>query len=169
MELWRSFFQDSRNRPVDRGGKEFSAPKCTKCDGSGSIEYERTTEEPDTKICPKCDGKGIDEHNIPTYSDEILKVAKEYPEGDRAIRITWEAVTDFNARLSSNLRWNLDDALEAAKLVVQEFIDDDTKERVRKEHRIKITLDVVPMGIPGELYDVQISGLRKNIFIELLD
>ena len=162
MELWRSFFQDSRNRPVDRGGKEFSAPKCTKCDGSGSIEYERTTEEPDTKICPKCDGKGIDEHNIPTYSDEILKVAKEYPEGDRAIRITWEAVTDFNARLSSNLRWNLDDALEAAKLVVQEFIDDDTKERVRKEHRIKITLDVVPMGIPGELYDVQISGLRKE-------
>ena len=162
MELWRSFFQDSRNRPVDRSGKEFSAPKCTKCDGSGSIEYERTTEEPDTKICPKCDGKGIDEHNIPTYSDEILKVAKEYPEGDRAIRITWEAVTDFNARLSSNLRWNLDDALEAAKLVVQEFIDDDTKERVRKEHRIKITLDVVPMGIPGELYDVQISGLRKE-------
>ena len=162
MELWRSFFQDSRNRPVDRGGKEFSAPKCTKCDGSGSIEYERTTEEPDTKICPKCDGKGIDDHNIPTYSDEILKVAKEYPEGDRAIRITWEAVTDFNARLSSNLRWNLDDALEAAKLVVQEFIDDDTKERVRKEHRIKITLDVVPMGIPGELYDVQISGLRKE-------
>ena len=162
MELWRSFFQDSRNRPVDRGGKEFSAPKCTKCDGSGSIEYERTTEEPDTKICPKCDGKGIDEHNIPTYSDEILKVAKEYPKGDRAIRITWEAVTDFNARLSSNLRWNLDDALEAAKLVVQEFIDDDTKERVRKEHRIKITLDVVPMGIPGELYDVQISGLRKE-------
>ena len=162
MELWRSFFQDSRNRPVDRGGKEFSAPKCTKCDGSGNIEYERTTEEPDTKICPKCDGKGIDEHNIPTYSDEILKVAKEYPEGDRAIRITWEAVTDFNARLSSNLRWNLDDALEAAKLVVQEFIDDDTKERVRKEHRIKITLDVVPMGIPGELYDVQISGLRKE-------
>ena len=162
MELWRSFFQDSRNRPVDRGGKEFSAPKCTKCDGSGSIEYERTTEEPDTKICPKCGGKGIDEHNIPTYSDEILKVAKEYPEGDRAIRITWEAVTDFNARLSSNLRWNLDDALEAAKLVVQEFIDDDTKERVRKEHRIKITLDVVPMGIPGELYDVQISGLRKE-------
>ena len=162
MELWRSFFQDSRNRPVDRGGKEFSAPKCTKCDGAGSIEYERTTEEPDTKICPKCDGKGIDEHNIPTYSDEILKVAKEYPEGDRAIRITWEAVTDFNARLSSNLRWNLDDALEAAKLVVQEFIDDDTKERVRKEHRIKITLDVVPMGIPGELYDVQISGLRKE-------
>ena len=162
MELWRSFFQDARNRPVDRGGKEFSAPKCTKCDGSGSIEYERTTEEPDTKVCPKCDGKGIDEHNIPTYSDEILKVAKEYPKGDRAIRITWEAVTDFNARLSSNLRWNLDDALEAAKLVVQEFIDDDTKERVRKEHRIKITLDVVPMGIPGELYDVQISGLRKE-------
>ena len=60
------------------------------------------------------------------------------------------------------MRWNLDDALEAAKLVVQEFIDDDTKERVRKEHRIKITLDVVPMGIPGELYDVQISGLRKE-------
>ena len=162
MELWRSFFQDSRNRPVDRNGKEFSAPKCVKCGGLGRIEYERTTDKPDTITCPECEGKGIDENSIPTYSDEILKVAKEYPEGDRAIRITWESVTDFNARLSSNLRWNLDDALEAAKLIVQEFIDDDTKKRVRKEHRTKITLDVVPMGIPGELYDVEISGLRKE-------
>ena len=162
MELWRSFFQDSRNRPVDRSGKEFSAPKCIKCGGLGKIEYERIAGNPDTITCPECEGRGIDENNIPTYSDEILKVAKEYPEGDRAIRITWESVTDFNARLSSNLRWNLDDALEAAKLVVQEFIDDDTKKRVRKEHRTNIALDVVPMGIPGELYDVEISGLRKE-------
>ena len=162
MELWRSFFQDSRNRPVDRSGKEFSAPKCIKCGGLGKIEYERIAGNPDTITCPECEGKGIDENNIPTYSDEILKVAKEYPEGDRAIRITWESVTDFNARLSSNLRWNLDDALEAAKLVVQEFIDGDTKKRVRKEHRTNIALDVVPMGIPGELYDVEISGLRKE-------
>ena len=162
MELWRSFFQDSRNRPVDRSGKEFSAPKCIKCGGLGKIEYERIAGNPDTITCPECEGKGIDENNIPTYSDEILKVAKEYPEGDRAIRITWESVTDFNARLSSNLRWNLDDALEAAKLVVQEFIDSDTKKRVRKEHRTNIALDVVPMGIPGELYDVEISGLRKE-------
>ena len=162
MELWRSFFQDSRNRPVDRSGKEFSAPKCIKCGGIGKIEYERIAGNPDTITCPECEGKGIDENSIPTYSDEILKVAKEYPEGDRAIRITWESVTDFNARLSSNLRWNLDDALEAAKLVVQEFIDDDTKKRVRKEHRTNIALDVVPMGIPGELYDVEISGLRKE-------
>ena len=162
MELWRSFFQDSRNRPVDRSGKEFSAPKCIKCGGLGKIEYERIAGNPDTITCPECEGKGIDENSIPTYSDEILKVAKEYPEGDRAIRITWESVTDFNARLSSNLRWNLDDALEAAKLVVQEFIDDDTKKRVRKEHRTNIALDVVPMGIPGELYDVEISGLRKE-------
>ena len=153
MELWRSFFQDSRNRPVDKFGKEASAPKCTMCEGTG--EY-------DGKLCPKCRGERVDSESIPTYSDEILKVAKEYPEGDRAIRITWESVTDFNARLSSNLRWNLDDALEAAKLIVQEFIDDDTKKRVRKEHRTKITLDVVPMGIPGELYDVEISGLRKE-------
>ena len=162
MELWRSFFQDSRNRPVDRSGKEFSAPKCIKCGGLGKIEYERIAGNPHTITCPECEGKGIDENNIPTYSDEILKVAKEYPEGDRAIRITWESVTDFNARLSSNLRWNLDDALEAAKLVVQEFIDGDTKKRVRKEHRTNIALDVVPMGIPGELYDVEISGLRKE-------
>ena len=147
---------------MDRSGKEFSAPKCIKCGGLGKIEYERIAGNPDTITCPECEGKGIDENNIPTYSDEILKVAKEYPEGDRAIRITWESVTDFNARLSSNLRWNLDDALEAAKLVVQEFIDDDTKKRVRKEHRTNIALDVVPMGIPGELYDVEISGLRKE-------
>ena len=147
---------------MDRSGKEFSAPKCIKCGGLGKIEYERIAGNPDTITCPECEGKGIDENSIPTYSDEILKVAKEYPEGDRAIRITWESVTDFNARLSSNLRWNLDDALEAAKLVVQEFIDDDTKKRVRKEHRTNIALDVVPMGIPGELYDVEISGLRKE-------
>ena len=162
MELWRSFFQDSRNRPVDKSGKDFSAPKCANCEGKGQIEYARTNDEPDAKPCPKCGGKGIDEQNIPTYSDEIQKIAREYPDGERAVRITWEAVADFNARLSSNLRWNLDDALDSAKLVVQEFIDEDTKKRVRKEHRTKITLDVVPMGIPGELYDVEISGLRKE-------
>ena len=162
MELWRSFFQDSRNRPVDKSGKNFSAPKCTKCNGQGEIEYARIDKEPDYKRCMKCEGKGIDEKNIPTYSDEIQKIAKEYPDGERAVRVTWEAVTDFNARLSINLRWNLDETLEAAKMVVQEFIDPKTKKRVRKEHRTKIILDVVPMGIPGELYDVEISGLRKE-------
>ena len=153
MELWRSFFQDSRNRPVDKFGKDFTAPKCSVCEGTG---------EDGGAICPKCRGKGIDELNIPTYGDEIQKIAREYPDGERAVRVTWEAVADFNARLSSNLRWNLDEALEAAKLVVQEFIDEDTKKRVRKEHRTKISLDVVPMGIPGDLYDVEISGLRKE-------
>jgi len=153
MELWRSFFQDSRNRPVDKFGKDFTAPKCNVCEGTG---------EESGAICPKCRGKGIDELNIPTYGDEIQKIAREFPEGERAVRITWESVADFNARLSSNLRWNLDEALDAAKLVVQEFIDEDTKKRVRKEHRTKIVLDVVPMGIPGDLYDVEISGLRKE-------
>ena len=153
MELWRSFFQDSRNRPVDKFGKDFTAPKCNVCEGTG---------EEGSAICPKCRGKGIDELNIPTYGDEIQKIAREFPDGERAVRVTWESVADFNARLSSNLRWNLDEALDAAKLVVQEFIDEDTKKRVRKEHRTKITLDVVPMGIPGDLYDVEISGLRKE-------
>jgi len=153
MELWRSFFQDSRNRPVDKFGKDYTAPKCNVCEGTG---------EENNAICPKCRGKGIDELNIPTYGDEIQKIAREFPDGERAIRVTWESVADFNARLSSNLRWNLDEALEAAKLVVQEFIDEDTKKRVRKEHRTKISLDVVPMGIPGDLYDVEISGLRKE-------
>ena len=132
MELWRSFFQDSRNRPVDKFGKDFTAPKCNVCEGTG---------EESGAICPKCRGKGIDELNIPTYGDEIQKIAREFPEGERAVRITWESVADFNARLSSNLRWNLDEALDAAKLVVQEFIDEDTKKRVRKEHRTKIVLD----------------------------
>ena len=76
--------------------------------------------------------------------------------------MTWEAVADFNGRLSSNLRWNLDETLESAKYVVQEFIDEDTKYRVREEHRTKIDLDVVPVGIPDELYEVEISGLRKE-------
>ena len=74
MELWRSFFQDSRNRPVDRSGKEFSAPKCIKCGGLGKIEYERIAGNPDTITCPECEGRGIDENNIPTYRDEILNV-----------------------------------------------------------------------------------------------
>ena len=41
-------------------------------------------------------------------------------------------------------------------------LDEETKKRVHKEHRTKITLDVMPMGIPAELYDVEISGLRKE-------
>ena len=153
MELWRSFFQDSRNRPVDKFGKEASAPKCTMCEGTG--EYEG-------KLCPKCRGERVDSESIPTYSDEIQKVSREYPDGERSVSVTWEAVADFNGRLSSNLRWNLDETLDSAKYVVQEFIDEDTKERVREEHRTKIDLDVVPVGIPDELYEVEISGLRKE-------
>ena len=154
MELWRSFFQDSRNRPADKFGKEASAPKCSACNGEG-VGEEGT-------ICSKCKGERIDSENIPTYSDEIQKDSREYPGGDRAISVTWEAVADFNARLSSNLRWNLDETLDAAKKVVQEFIDEDTKKRVREEHRTKVDIDVVPVGIPDELYEVEISGLRKE-------
>ena len=154
MELWRSFFQDSRNRPADKFGKEASAPKCSACNGNGVGD--------DGTICSKCKGERIDSDNIPTYSDEIQKVSREYPGGDRAISVTWEAVADFNARLSSNLRWNLDETLDAAKKVVQEFIDEDTKKRVREEHRTKVDIDVVPVGIPDELYEVEISGLRKE-------
>ena len=166
MELWRSFFQDSRNRPIDKSGKEASAPKCSTCKGEGSIVIGREAlldnAEPATKICPNCNGERVDSNNIPTYGDEIQKVAKEYPEGTRSIGVTWEAVADFNARLSSNLRWNLDETLDAAKQIVQEFIDDDTKIRIREEHRTKVDLDVVPVGIPDELYVVDISGLRKE-------
>ena len=134
------------------------------CNGQGKVPNKSKidSEESDTKECPKCKGKKIDEENIPTYSDEIQTVSREYPAGDRAIRVTWESVSDFNARLSNNLRWNLDHTLDAAKEVVQEFIEEETKERVRKEHRQKIVLDVVPMGIPDELYEVEISGLRKE-------
>jgi len=153
MELWRSFFQDSRNRPVDKFGKEASAPKCTMCKGTGLK---------DELLCPKCKGERVDSDSIPTYSDEIQKVSREYPDGERSVSVTWEAVADFNGRLSSNLRWNLDETLESAKYVVQEFIDEGTKDRVREEHRTKIDLDVVPVGIPDELYEVEISGLRKE-------
>ena len=134
------------------------------CDGQGKIPNKSKidAEESETKECPKCKGRKIDEENIPTYSDEIQTVSREYPDGDRAIRVTWESVSDFNARLSNNLRWNLDHTLDAAKEVVQEFIEEETKKRVRKEHRTKIVLDVVPMGIPDELYEVEISGLRKE-------
>ena len=131
MELWRSFFQDSRNRPVDKFGKEASAPKCTMCKGSGLKE--------DT-LCPKCKGERVDSESIPTYSDEIQKVSREYPDGERSVSVTWEAVADFNGRLSSNLRWNLDETLDSAKYVVQEFIDEDTKERVRAVSYTHLTL-----------------------------
>ncbi len=119
MELWRSFFQDSRNRPIDKSGKEASAPKCSTCKGEGKIiiqnEIKLDDTEPNSKICPNCNGERVDSNNIPTYGDEIQKVSKEYPEGIRSIGVTWEAVADFNARLSSNLRWNLDETLDAAK------------------------------------------------------
>jgi replicative DNA helicase Mcm len=154
MELWRSFFQDSRNRPADKFGNEASAPKCSACNGEGVVA--------DGTLCSKCKGERIDSNNIPTYSDEIQKVSREYPDGNRSISVTWEAVADFNARLSSNLRWNLDEALDAAKKVVQEFIDEDTKKRVKDEHRTNVDIDVVPVGIPDELYEVEISGLRKE-------
>ena len=138
MELWRSFFQDSRNRPVDKSGKDFSAPKCSTCDGEGTISIDAgdlaegvpiidDTYREARKQCPRCKGEMIDKDNIPTYSDEIQKIAREYPDGGRAIRVIWESVSDFNARLSNNLRWNLDATLVAAKDVVQEFIDKETK------------------------------------------
>ena len=82
MELWRSFFQDSRNRPADKFGKEASAPKCSAGKGNGVGD--------DGTICSKCKGERIDSDNIPTYSDEIQKVSREYPGGDRAISVTWE-------------------------------------------------------------------------------
>ena len=165
IELWRSFFQDSRNRPVDKLGKDYPAPRCSLCNGDGKLPTNKVNldkSEPTEKVCPKCNGKMIDEENIPSYSDEIQKISREYPDGERSIRITWEAVADFNARLSSNLRWNIDETLEAAKIVVQEFIDEKTIKRVMNEHRTKIVLDVVPMDIPAELYDVEISGLRRE-------
>ena len=154
MELWRSFFQDSRNRPVDQFGKEASAPMCSACDGLGTGKGG--------VVCQKCNGNRIDTSKIPTYIDEIQKVSSKYPDGERAISVTWEAVADFNARLSNNLRWNLDETLDAAKNIVQEFIPEETVKRVKEEHRTKVDLDVAPVGIPDELYEVEISGLRKE-------
>ena len=80
------------------------------CEGTG--EYEG-------KLYPKCRGERVDSESIPTYSDEIQKVSREYPDGERSVSVTWEAVADFNGRLSSNLRWNLDETLDSAYFVVQ--------------------------------------------------
>ena len=55
MELWRSFFQDSRNRPADKFGKEASAPKCSACNGEGLGD--------DGTLCSKCKGERIDSEN----------------------------------------------------------------------------------------------------------
>ena len=127
---------------------------CSACDGLGTGKGG--------VICQKCSGNRIDTSKIPTYIDEIQKISSKYPDGERAISVTWEAVADFNARLSNNLRWNLDETLEAAKIIVQEFIPEETIKRVREEHRTKVDLDVAPVGIPDELYEVEISGLRKE-------
>ena len=127
---------------------------CSACDGLGTGKGG--------VICQKCSGNRIDTSKIPTYIDEIQKVSSKYPDGERAISVTWEAVADFNARLSNNLRWNLDETLDAAKNIVQEFIPEETVKRVREEHRTKVDLDVAPVGIPDELYEVEISGLRKE-------
>ena len=127
---------------------------CSACDGLGTGKGG--------VVCQKCNGNRIDTSKIPTYIDEIQKVSSKYPDGERAISVTWEAVADFNARLSNNLRWNLDETLDAAKNIVQEFIPEETVKRVREEHRTKVDLDVAPVGIPDELYEVEISGLRKE-------
>ena len=35
LELWRSFFQDSRFRPVDSNGVRATIPRCPACNGTG--------------------------------------------------------------------------------------------------------------------------------------
>ncbi|MDP7136676.1 MAG: hypothetical protein QF678_05460, partial [Candidatus Poseidoniia archaeon] len=152
VELWRSFFQDTRFRPVDSNGVRAPIPRCPACSGSSD----------GGRKCPVCGGSGVDLDRVPTYGDQIESVAQVYPKGDKAVFITWEDVTDFHPRLSNNLLWNLENTLKAAREVVKEFISDEARERVREEHRTDITLDVAPLEIPDQLYQEEIRDLRKE-------
>ena len=152
VELWRSFFQDTRFRPVDINGVRVPVPRCSACNGSSD----------GGRKCPVCGGSGIDLDRVPTYGDQIESVAQVYPKGDKAVFVTWEDVTDFHPRLSNNLLWNLENTLKAAREVVKEFISDEAQERVREEHRTEITLDVAPLEIPDQLYQEEIRDLRKE-------
>ncbi len=152
VELWRSFFQDTRFRPVDINGVRAPVPRCSACNGSSD----------GGRKCPVCGGSGIDLDRVPTYGDQIESVAQVYPKGDKAVFVTWEDVTDFHPRLSNNLLWNLENTLKAAREVVKEFISGEAQERVREEHRTEITLDVAPLEIPDQLYQEEIRDLRKE-------
>ena len=152
VELWRSFFQDTRFRPIDSNGVRAPIPRCPACSGSSD----------GGRKCPVCGGSGVDLDRVPTYGDHIESVAQVYPKGDKAVFITWEDVTDFHPRLSNNLLWNLENTLKAAREVVKEFISDEARERVREEHRTDITLDVAPLEIPDQLYQEEIRDLRKE-------
>ena len=152
VELWRSFFQDTRFRPIDSNGVRAPIPRCSACSGSSD----------GGRKCPVCGGSGVDLDRVPTYGDQIESVAQVYPKGDKAVFITWEDVTDFHPRLSNNLLWNLENTLKAAREVVKEFISDEAQERVREEHRTDITLDVAPLEIPDQLYQEEIRDLRKE-------
>ena len=152
VELWRSFFQDTRFRPIDSNGVRAPIPRCPAC-SSGSDGGRK---------CPVCGGSGVDLDRVPTYGDQIESVAQVYPKGDKAVFVTWEDVTDFHPRLSNNLLWNLENTLKAAREVVKEFISDEAQERVREEHRTDITLDVAPLEIPDQLYQEEIRDLRKE-------
>ncbi len=152
VELWRSFFQDTRFRPVDSNGVRAQIPRCPACSGSSD----------GGRKCPVCGGSGVDLERVPTYGDQIESVAQVYPKGDKAVFVTWEDVTDFHPRLSNNLLWNLENTLKAAREVVKEFVSDEAQERVREEHRTDITLDVAPLEIPDQLYQEEIRDLRKE-------
>ena len=155
IELWRSFFQDTRFRPVDSNGTRAPIPRCAACSGDGSIsDGERK--------CPTCDGSGVNLEATPTYGDQIESVAQAYPKGKKAVYVTWEDVTDFHPRLSNNLLWNLENTLKAAREVVKEFISDEAQERVSEEHRTEISLDVAPLEIPDKLFQEEIRDLRKE-------
>ncbi|MEC9353707.1 MAG: hypothetical protein VX686_00445, partial [Candidatus Thermoplasmatota archaeon] len=73
IELWRSFFQDTRFRPVDSNGTRAPMPRCPACSGEGSTS--------DGRRCPTCEGSGVNLEATPTYGDQIESVAQAYPKG----------------------------------------------------------------------------------------
>ena len=158
-ELWRAFITDSRHRPVNAKGDPFPIPRCEICGGS--------RESPSGKRrCTSCRGSGAGQ--APTYGDHIESVARDYPRGDKAVRVSYGAVDEFQPRLAANLVWNTTTTLIVAREVVNEFIPETEKQRVHEEHHTEILLDVEPLAIPQEVLGEEIRDLRKHHLYRLV-
>ena len=140
-------------------GDPFPIPRCDICGGSGK--------NPSTgRRCASCHGNGIGQ--APTYSDHIESVARDYPRGDKAVRVSYDAVDEFQPRLAANLVWNTTATLMAAREVINEFVPENERQRVLDEHHTEISLDVEPLAIPQEVLGEEIRDLRKHHLYRLV-
>lgn len=106
------------------------------------------------------------EHSLPLstppYPILIEALGRDYPNGDRAIRVSWWDVTEHHPELAASLVWDLEASLRVARQIAGEWITEADRERVREFARGELELDVVPVGVPPEIYQVPIRQLRQE-------